>query len=65
MPEIMKATPQHQRMAMADMNMLVFPGGQERTEPDYRALCAGAGLALRKTIAIENLDLSVIEVDPS
>ena len=65
MPEIMKATPQHQRMAMADMNMLVFPGGQERTELDYRALCAGAGLALRKTIAIENLDLSVIEVDPS
>ncbi len=64
MPEVMKAVPQQQRMAMLDMNMLVMPGGQERTLADYRSLCARAGLALRTVVSLENLDASVIELDP-
>jgi hypothetical protein len=35
---------------LADLQMLVSPGGQERTEDEYRALCAAAGLRLTRVI---------------
>jgi hypothetical protein len=35
---------------MSDLNMLVGPGGQERTEAEYRQLLAAAGLALTKAV---------------
>ena len=52
MPERIEATPIHQRMAMADMNMLAMPGGQERTEQEYRELFAAAGLSLERIIPL-------------
>ena len=41
MPERIEATPIHHRIAMADMNMLAMPGGQERTEQEYRKSVRG------------------------
>lgn len=61
MPEKMEATPAHQQMAMADMNMLAMPGGQERTEKEYRDLLAKAGLSVARILAIPGLEIGVIE----
>ena len=33
---------------LLDLNMLVIPGGKERTEAEYRALYAAAGFRLSK-----------------
>jgi hypothetical protein len=60
MPERMEATPIHQRIAMADMNMLAMPGGQERTEQEYRNLFAAAGLSLERTTPLPGSEISVI-----
>jgi O-methyltransferase len=35
---------------LSDLNMLVGPGGQERTEAQYRALYTTAGFALTQII---------------
>ena len=61
MPERMEATPAHQQIAMADMNMLAMPGGQERTEQEYRELFAAAGLLLQRIIPLPGSEISVIE----
>jgi DNA-binding transcriptional ArsR family regulator len=44
LPARLDASPRHQAMARADLNMLVSRGGQERGEAGYRALLASAGL---------------------
>jgi hypothetical protein len=36
--------------AFSDLNMLVMPGGRERTEQEYAALFAAAGLGLTKVV---------------
>ena len=36
--------------AFSDLNMLVMPGGRERTEDEYAALFAAAGLHLNQVI---------------
>jgi len=36
--------------AFSDLNMLVMPGGRERTEAQYAALFAAAGLRLRRVV---------------
>ncbi|WP_213289224.1 methyltransferase [Bradyrhizobium sp. sGM-13] len=61
MPERMVATPIHQRIAMADMNMLAMPGGQERTEQEYRKLLETAGLTLERTTPMPGSEICVIE----
>jgi O-methyltransferase/methyltransferase family protein len=43
-----------------DMGMLVAPGGQERTEPEYAALLAKAGLRLTRVVPTES-PVSVVE----
>jgi hypothetical protein len=45
---------------MLDMMMLVGPGGQERTEPEYRALLKKAGLRLSKIVPTDSA-VSVVE----
>jgi hypothetical protein len=45
---------------MLDMMMLVGPGGQERTEPEYRALLNRAGLRLTKVLPT-NSAVSIVE----
>ena len=45
---------------MLDMMMLVGPGGQERTEPEYRTLLSKAGLRLTKVVPT-NSAVSIVE----
>lgn len=61
MPERMQATPSNRRIAMADMNMLAMPGGQERTEQEYRTVFGEAGLALDRIVNLPGSEISVIE----
>jgi hypothetical protein len=49
-----------QAAAFSDLNMLVMPGGRERTEQQYAALFAAAGLELTRVIDTDSR-LSVIE----
>lgn len=46
MPERIEASPPHQSVAQSDLNMLVGPGGRERTEAEFRALLSSAGFRL-------------------
>ena len=48
----------------ADITMMVLPGGQERTEPEFRALFEAAGLRLSNVVETDS-DLSVIEGVPA
>ncbi len=45
---------------MLDMMMLVGPGGQERTEPEYRTLLSKAGLRLTRVVPT-NSAVSIVE----
>src|SRR5215475_10393550 len=46
-----------------DINMMVNPGGRERTEAEFRALLSQAGLRLTCVLAMPG-PLAVMEVDP-
>ena len=48
---------------LSDLNMLVSPGGQERTEAEYRALYAAAGFTLTRVIPTRSR-ISLIEGMP-
>ena len=39
---------------LSDLNMLVGPGGQERTEAEYRALYTAAGFELTQVIPTQS-----------
>jgi hypothetical protein len=45
---------------MLDMMMLVGPGGQERTEPEYGTLLNKAGLRLTRVVPTDSA-VSVVE----
>jgi hypothetical protein len=45
---------------LMDINMLILPGGQERTEAEYRELFAAAGFKLTRIVPTES-PISVIE----
>jgi precorrin-6B methylase 2 len=47
-----------------DVNMLINLGGRERTEAEYRALYAGAGFELTRTIPVQG-ELHIIEGAPA
>ena len=66
MPERMAASPSHLRAAMLDLNMLVMPGGRERTAAEYAALFAAAGLELARIVPLpEAVGISLIEASPA
>ncbi len=46
-----------------DLNMLVVPGGQERTEAEYRELLASGGFELTRVVPTRG-DVAVIEARP-
>jgi hypothetical protein len=46
-----------------DVIMLAVPGGQERTEAEYRALLAKGGFRLRRVVPTESA-VSVVEALP-
>jgi hypothetical protein len=47
----------------SDLNMLVSPGGQERTYDEYTALCRKAGFATRRAVPA-GPQFQIIEADP-
>ncbi len=49
MPERFQPTTADLRLTMADLHMMVVLGGRERTEAEFRALFANAGLKVRRT----------------
>lgn len=65
MPELMTATPENQRKAMLDMNMLAMPGGRERTELEYRELLEHCGFSLMRIIPVPDLAVGIIEAKGS
>ncbi len=54
-------TPAETLARTVDLEMLAVVGGRERTEPEFRALFARAGLALTRVLPLEGLPWSVIE----
>jgi hypothetical protein len=52
MPVKMEVSIGHSQIAMMDMNMLVMPGGRERTELEYTNLLEAAGLRWSATIRL-------------
>jgi hypothetical protein len=48
---------------LSDINMLVAPGGQERTENEYCTLLAEAGFRLTRTVPLQT-GRSIIEAVP-
>ncbi len=52
MPERLEPSPAHQALARSDLNMLVGPGGRERTLAEFQALLASAGLSVSQVIPI-------------
>lgn len=48
---------------MLDLNMMVIPGGKERTEAEYKELFAATGFRLEKIVPTR-ADVSVIEARP-
>jgi hypothetical protein len=49
---------------MLDVMMLAVTGGQERTEPEYRALLDKAGFRLTRVVPTES-GVSVVEAFPA
>lgn len=49
---------------LLDLLMLVYPGGQERSLGEYRALLAAAGFALR-TVTATKSPISILEAEPA
>jgi hypothetical protein len=64
LPARVEATAGAQRALMADLDMMVVTGGQERTEGEYRALLAASGFALRRVIATPVAE-SLLEATPA
>ena len=50
LPTRMEVTPEHQRVALSDLNMLVAPGGRERTEAKFRTLFDRAGFKMTRIV---------------
>jgi cyclopropane fatty-acyl-phospholipid synthase-like methyltransferase len=48
--QLLGSGPDPYRTAFSDLNMLVGPGGQERTLEEYRALFSAAGLRLTRAV---------------
>jgi len=46
------------------MIMLTVPGGQERTEPEYRQLLEKAGLRLTRVVPTKS-EVSIVEALPA
>jgi hypothetical protein len=63
MPARMEASIAHRQLAMMDMNMLVMPGGRERSEAEYRALLAAADFRLARIVPTAS-GASLIEAIP-
>jgi orsellinic acid C2-O-methyltransferase len=59
-PDRLGTSPEHRRMAAADLTMLVATGGRERTESEHRDLIVAAGFRVTRIVPTA-ARLSVIE----
>jgi hypothetical protein len=59
-PDRMEPTAAHRLVARGDLTMMVY-GGTERTEAEYRAILAAAGLRIAQIVPIPGGGFSVIE----
>jgi DNA-binding Lrp family transcriptional regulator len=55
---------QEAHAAFSDINMLVMPGGRERTEDEYAVLFAAAGLHLSRVVDTDSR-MSIVEARPA
>jgi hypothetical protein len=60
LPETIEPGIHAQTQLLSDLNMLVRNGGRERTETEYGALLAAAGLRLSRTIPTR-IEIGLIE----
>ena len=61
---IMKAGDEPGLSKLIDIEMLLVPGGRERTEQEFRDLLAGAGLRLNRLIPTKS-PVSILEAVPA
>jgi len=59
------ALPDQRMLLMSDLNMLVCTGGRERTEAEFGALLAAAGLRLTTVTSAEERGYSVMRAEPA
>ena len=57
--------PEIEKLAMSDLNMLAVTGGRERSENEWNALLASAGLILRRILPVPAQTTSILEAAPS
>ncbi len=65
LPARVEASPQCQIAAELDVNMLLGPGGSERTESEFRTLFAEAGFELKRIIPLEASLPVLLEAEPA
>jgi hypothetical protein len=63
-PETIEPSVHAQTQLLSDLNMLVRNGGRERTDTEYGALLAAAGLRISRTIPT-GTEIGLIEATPS
>jgi hypothetical protein len=63
-PEMIEPGAHTQAQLLSDLNMLVRNGGRERTETEYGALFAAAGLRMTRAIPT-GIEIGLIEATPS
>jgi SAM-dependent methyltransferase len=63
MPDRLEASAPHRAIARADLNMLIGPGGRERTEADFRSLLHSSGFNLTRIVPTA-LEYSILEAIP-
>jgi ubiquinone/menaquinone biosynthesis C-methylase UbiE len=64
MPDRLKGSAAHQTFARSDLNMLIGPGGRERTESEFRTLMSAAGFHLTRIVPA-GLAFSILEATPT
>ena len=52
LPDRFEASPEHQDVARADLVMMIELGSRERTESEFRAMFAAAGLELTRVVPL-------------
>ncbi len=59
-----RPSPEIEKLFMSDLNMLVVTGGRERSEDEWHALLAMAGLVQRRILPVPGQAASIIEAAP-
>lgn len=63
-PDHLGTSIEQQSIARSDLNMLIGPGGKERTETEFRTLLSSAGFHLNRIIPV-GISYNILEAVPS